>query len=283
MWRTAAPRPMASRFRARTLACLGALVAAASLAPAGAGAPRVLEQSVDYPGSEGEMPARLYAPQGKGRRPGVLVLHTLAGPGPNLEAFARRLAGEGFVAMTPDLFALHDFGPEGKADHPLVLGDLDGALRFLRGQPSVDPARTAAVGFSYGGRLAVLAAVRHPDLRAVVAYSAVASFQALDRPLAGRAILTRPLDELAPAIRAPVLIHHGEADRVVPASQGILLHRALVAAGGSSTLHLYPGSGHLFNFALGAEAVSDYRPEADRLSWERTLAFLARHLGPRAP
>ncbi len=119
--------------------------------------------------------------------------------------------------------------------------------------------------------------------RAVVAYSAVASFQALDRPLAGRAILTRPLDELAPAIRAPVLIHHGEADRVVPASQGILLHRALVAAGGSSTLHLYPGSGHLFNFALGAEAVSDYRPEADRLSWERTLAFLARHLGPRAP
>ncbi|HLF49253.1 MAG TPA: dienelactone hydrolase family protein, partial [Methylomirabilota bacterium] len=82
---------------------------------------RVQEQSVDYPGSQGDMPAHLYMPEGGGRRPGVLVLHTSAGPGPNLEAFARRLAAEGFVTMTPDLFTLHDFGPEGRTDHPLVL------------------------------------------------------------------------------------------------------------------------------------------------------------------
>ena len=285
MWCTIADPPMLRDHRTGALLILCALLAGAALAAGHARAQRVLEQSVDYPGSEGDMPAHLYMPEGGGRRPGVLVLHTSAGPGPNLEAFARRLAAEGFVTMTPDLFTLHDFGPEGRTDHPLVLGDLDGALRFLRAYPSVDPSRTAVVGFSFGGRLAVLAAARHPDIMAVVVYYAVASFQDLgrERPVGEPALRTRPLTELAGVLRAPVLIHHGEADRTVPASQGALLHRALVTAGGSSALHLYPGADHLFNFALGAEAPAVYRPDADRLSWERTLAFLARHLGRTSP
>lgn len=49
---------------------------------------------------------------------------------------------------------------------------------------------------------------------------------------------------------------------------------------GDMPAHLYAGADHLFNFALGAEAAAAYRSEADRLSWERTLGFLARHLDP---
>lgn len=255
------------------LVLLGVAVLAA-VAPA---APvRVLEQSVDYPGAEGDMPAHVYAPEGGGRHPGVLVLHTMAGPGPMLEAFARRLAAEGFVTMTPDLFALHDFGPDARADHPLVLQDLDGALGYLRHHPRVDPSRLGVVGFSFGGRLAVLAAASHADLKAVVVYYAIASYQELakERPVPERALRTRPLAELAGAVRAPVLIHHGQADRSVPASQGALLHAALAAAGTPSTLHLYPGADHLFN----AEDTPGHQPEAARLSWQRTLDFLHRRL-----
>jgi carboxymethylenebutenolidase len=75
-----------------------------------------------------------------------------------------------------------------------------------------------------------------------------------------------------------VLIHHGDADANVPVAQARLLHRALVGAGGSSTLHVYAGADHLFNFALGPEA--RHHPEAARLSWDRTLAFLRAHLAP---
>lgn len=241
---------------------------------------RVATRAIDYPGSEGEMPATLYIPEGTARRPGVLVLHTAAGPGPNLEAFARELATAGYVTLTPDVFALHDFGADGRTDHPLIVGDLEGALAFLARQPRVDPDRLGVVGFSFGGRAAIQLAAAHPaELRAVVVYYAIASHAALGRVLSGRAARAEPLAARVGALRAPVLIHHGEADRNVPVEQARLLHRALVAAGKSSTLYTYPGADHLFNFSLGPGV--NYDPDAAKLSWERTLRFLGAHLHPR--
>lgn len=240
---------------------------------------RVTTRAVDYPGSEGDMPGTLHLPEGTARLPGVLVLHTVAGPGPNVEAFARELGGAGYAALAPDFFALHDFGAEGRTDHPLILGDLAGALDFLAAQPRVDPERLGVVGFSFGGRAAVLLAAAHPArLRAVVVYSAIASHAELGRPLAGRAARAEPLATRIGTLLAPVLIHHGEADTRVPAGQARLLHRALLAAGKSSTLYTYRGADHLFNFSLGPEVRFD--PAAAALSWERTRAFLDRHLKP---
>lgn len=234
-------------------------------------------QDVDYPGSEGEMPARLYTPDGTGRLPGVLVLHTLAGPGPNVDAFARELAAAGFVTLAPDVFALHDFGPDGRTDHPLVLGDATGALAYLKRLPRVDPDRIGVVGFSFGGRLAASMGALHADeLRAIVVYYAIASHAALRPPLSPSATRAVPITQRVGAFRAPVMIHHGEVDANVPVAQARLLHQALIGAGKSSVLHVYPGADHLFNFALGPDA--HYHPEATQLSWQRTLDFLSRNL-----
>jgi carboxymethylenebutenolidase len=239
----------------------------------------VVAEAIEYAGSEGEMPAHLYRTPGAGRRPGVLVLHTVAGPGPNVEAFARELAAAGLVTMTPDLFSLHEFGAGGRTDHPLVLGDLAGAFAHLAGHPAVDPARLGVVGFSFGGRLAVILAATEPRVRAAVVYYAIADHRTLGRPAAGRAATARPLTERAAAVGAPVLIHHGDADANVPVDQARLLHRALTAAGKASTLHVYPGADHLFNFAIGPDVRPD--PAAARLSRERTLGFLQEHLATR--
>ena len=62
----------------------------------------------------------------------------------------------------------------------------------------------------------------------------------------------------------------------IPVAQARLLHQALVEAGKSSVLHVYPDADHLFNFALGPDA--RFHPEAARLSWQRTLDFLAQNL-----
>lgn len=245
---------------------------------AAAGAAGVRETAVEYAGTEGAMPAKLFVPESEGSRPGVLVLHTIIGPSPEVEAFARRLAEEGFVAMTPDLFSLHEFGSEGRVDHPLVLGDLKGALSYLKGLPQVDPTRLGVVGFSFGGRLAVLAAALHPEIRVAVDYYGMTSYQALagHREVGGRALTSVPLTERANAIGAAVLIHHGEADRTNPVEQGRLLHAALSRAGKRSLLYTYPGADHLFNFPG-----SQHHSEASRLSWERTLAVLRDHLQGR--
>jgi carboxymethylenebutenolidase len=97
--------------------------------------------------------------------------------------------------------------------------------------------------------------------------------------VAGRALATRPLTELAASLATPVLIHHGEADRNIPAGQARLLHQSLAAAGKSATLFLYPGADHLFDFALGPQAGRLFDPDAAARAWERTLAFLRQHLG----
>jgi carboxymethylenebutenolidase len=238
--------------------------------------PAVDERAVEYAGGEGEMPARLYAPMAAGRFPGVLVLHSLAGPGQNVEAFARRLAAEGLVAMTPDFFALHDFGPDGRTDHPLIAQDLAGALRFLASEPRVNPDRIGVVGFSFGGRQAVLLAATHREIRVAVVYYAVASHRDLGREVTGRARTALPLTDRVGAIHAPIQIHHGEADANVPVSQAYILHRALQSAGKPVELHTYPGADHLFDFALAGNPT--HHPAAAALAWQRTLAFLRRHL-----
>lgn len=257
----------------RSLAVLAILAWLAGPAPVEAAGVR--DADVEYPGSEGAMPARLYLPEGAGRRPGVLVLHGIDGPQPVMEAFARNLAAEGFVTLTPDLFSLHEFGSEGRVDHPLVLGDLAGALAFVKQLPEVDPARIGVVGFSFGGRLAVLAAALHPDIRAAVDYYGVTSYQELGnrREVGGRALRAVPLTERVNAIRAAVLIQHGEADQTVPVEQGRRLHAALIGVGKRSLLYTYPDADHVFNFSG-----SRHHAEAARLSWERTLAFLRAHL-----
>jgi len=238
---------------------------------------RVTARAIEYAGSEGEMPGRLYEAVGAARLPGVLVLHTSDGPGPNLEAFAKRLAAEGYVTLTPSLFALHDFGPDGRTDHPLILKDLDGALEYLASHPRVDRARLGVVGFSFGGRLAVILAATRPEMiRAAVSYYAVTSHPDLGRELTDRAARAEPLPARVQPIRAPLLIHHGEADANVPVEQARLLHRAMVAAGKSCSLYTYPGADHLFDFAIGPNVRFD--PAAAERSWDRTLRFFNRHL-----
>jgi len=68
----------------------------------------------------------------------------------------------------------------------------------------------------------------------------------------------------------PVIIHHGEADDIVPIQWSVDLADELNALGKSATLYTYPGEGHVFA-GWGWQ-----------LFMSRTLTFFDNYLNPRA-
>jgi dienelactone hydrolase len=113
-----------------------------------------------------------------GPAPAVIPLHSCNGNWLDIdERWGKRIAAWGYATLSVD-----SFGPRGvktcrDGTPSNFSADSYRALRFLAQHPSIDPARIAAIGFSWGG-LSVLAAVERgaieqasPDkFRAAVAF-----------------------------------------------------------------------------------------------------------------
>jgi dienelactone hydrolase len=200
--------------------------------------------------------------------PGVLVIHEGGGLSGHVRAVAARLAGElGMVAFAMDLFGVPAAaGPGDVAGLRAIVQELRddvtelrarcaAALAVLARHAHVDPARLAAIGYCFGGAAAIELA------RSGAALKAVAGFHAGVLP--GTAA-----DDAA--IRAKLLLCHGEADPVVPAAQIQAFVAGLSAAGVDWQLHLYGGVGHSFtNPEIDAWALPGfaYDAAADARAW----------------
>jgi hypothetical protein len=113
---------------------------------------------------ENGLVGRLFEPEGKGRRPGLLILSGSEG-GVN-ETEAGLLASHGYVT-----FALAYFGADGlpKQLAAVPLEYLKKGIDWLAARGSVDGTRLGVVGASKGGELALLLASHFAELKAVVA------------------------------------------------------------------------------------------------------------------
>jgi carboxymethylenebutenolidase len=197
--------------------------------------------------------------------PAVVVIHENRGLNPYIEDVARRLAVAGYIAFAPD--ALTPLGgypgndDEGRElqrqrDGAEMVEDFVAATEFLMQHPDCT-GRTGAVGFCFGGALAMRLAVRLPGLGAAVAFY-------------GR----HPDPSEAAAIQAPLMLHHAGLDERVNASWPAF-EKALVAAGADYVNHEYPDVNHGFH----NDTTPRYDKDAADLAWRRTLAFFADRLG----
>ncbi len=205
--------------------------------------------------------AYLAAPDGGG--PGMLVLHAWWGLNPFFQEVCDRLAGEGFVALAPDLHAgrIASTREEAQAlmdrqDAQLTGETVKAALNALLANPDRKGKKIGVIGFSMGAAWTLVAADEAPTQ-------------------VGTAVLfygTYPKD--FKNIQARVMGHFSDVDEWEPLENIQAQEKYLKAEGVKTEFHLYPGLRHWFMESDRPE----YDPQAAGLAWERTLKFLGSSL-----
>lgn len=243
-------------------------------APVSGGA-GIVEERVETPGAGRAIPGLVVRPEGE-TLGGVVIAHDIHGANPFYEDLARRLAGEGFAAILPDLFVRQGRAADATREtarargaalvQDEALADLAGATKWLREQPGF-AGGIGMLGFCMGGTLAMLAAADEPAPDAAVAFYGFPGAAAT--PLRPRV----PLAE-ANAVRVPLLAIWGDQDAGVGMETVEAYRAALAEADKAFEIVVYPGPGH--GFLTFDPAAASYAEARD--AWVRTLAFFRAEL-----
>jgi carboxymethylenebutenolidase len=231
-----------------------------------------MAEMVEFPSNGSTARGHLATPP-SGSGPGVIVVQEWWGLDPGIKTVADKLAGEGFVALAPDLYhgdlAAHDEMDKaaqlmGALPMDRAARDMGSAVDYLRGHDATTGDKVGVVGMCMGGMLSwVLGTLRPDGVGAIVAYYGA------------------PLDPSNEpdwsALQAPVLAHAAESDDFFPPDAQEALAQRLRGMGKDVTVHVYPGTAHAF--ASEHNALGTHNDDAQELAWERTLPFLRQHLG----
>ncbi|HEV2059174.1 MAG TPA: alpha/beta fold hydrolase [Solirubrobacteraceae bacterium] len=186
----------------------------------------------------------------------VLLCHGNAGNVSDRVLHAEVLTAVGFDVL---LFDYRGYGfSSGVPDEQGTYRDARAALGCLLAQPDVDPARVLYVGESLGGAVALELALAHPPAGLVLlsAFTSVRDMARLHYRLIPAAVVpdAYPSLRLVAALRAPLLVLHGEEDMIVPVEHA----RALFdAAPAPKRLRVLRGVGHNDIVTLAGTRLAD--------------------------
>ncbi|HVM18678.1 MAG TPA: dienelactone hydrolase family protein [Egibacteraceae bacterium] len=224
-------------------------------------------QMVEF-ASNGQQAQGYLATPASGSGPAVVVIQEWWGLVDHIRQVCDRLAGEGFVALAPDLYHGEKTAEPDEAGKMMMeleieraARDMSGAVDYLLGHEAVTSSKVGAVGFCMGGGLVLVLAARNGDkVGAAVPFYGV--FKGETPDLSG--------------ITCPVLGHFGDEDEFTPVEQARELETAIIEqAGVECTFHFYRGAGHAFYNDDRPEA---HHPEHAVRAWELTLQFLRANL-----
>ena len=225
----------------------------------------------------------------------MIVIQEVFGLDDHIEDLARRFAHEGYLALAPDLYC------RDAVRATLSVEDIEGALAAGRGDVEANirqlPAdRQERVRRAINWRNDRDTSTYVPDLQAAVAYLKDRSDVRSDAigcigycmggGLSGQlatsgadiaaAVINYggppPANEI-PRVRCAVQGHYGGLDTGIT-SRVPDFEAAMKSAGKDFTAYVYDGAQHAFF----NNTRPSYHAEASRLTWERTLDFLQRHL-----
>ena len=239
-------------------------------------------EMVSFSGHNGDTAEAYYArPSRAGKFPGMVVIHHLPGWDEWIIEVTRKFAHHGYAAVAPHLYfrdgpgSPDDVGARvraagGVADAQVV-GDVGGAMAFLRAQPNSN-GKVGLIGFCSGGRHAYVCACSLSGVDAIVdcwgGNVIVYDQKQLDakKPVA-------PID-MTPKLTAPLIGIFGNDDQNPGPKQVNETEETLKKLGKSYEFHRYDGAGHAF-FNTTRPA---FRPEQAADGWNKVFAFLGKHL-----
>jgi dipeptidyl aminopeptidase/acylaminoacyl peptidase len=228
--------------------------------------------------------------RGEERRPAIVLCHGVWTGRRECLPLALRFRAAGYNVLCFD-FRAHGLsdGRFTSVGH-LETNDVIGAVEYLKQRPEIDPKKIGVVGFSMGGAATIQAAARCPDIAAVVADSAYASFvdaakysfRVVTRvphfPMAPIAMhwakwimkldasQLRPVDVIGRIAPRPLLLIHGVSDEIVPVRHAYILFKS---AEEPKELWVVPGAHHV--------EARDIDPDA---YFDRVERFLVQALSP---
>jgi dienelactone hydrolase len=208
----------------------------------------------------------------QGKRPGVVVIPDWMGPSDFTKDRADMLARMGYVAVVADIYGKNvrpKDASEAKAqvaiykgNRPLLRARAKAALDLLLAQKETDPARTAAIGYCFGGTAALELARSGAPLTGLVTFHG-----GLDTPT--------PQD--AKNIKAKVLVLAGADDPFVPAEQRTAFEKEMKDGNVADwQMVSYSGAVHAFAVPSAGNDPSKgaaYNARADHRSWQAMKDF----------
>ncbi|MCX7675808.1 MAG: dienelactone hydrolase family protein [Alteraurantiacibacter sp.] len=208
----------------------------------------------------------LFRPQGDARA-AVVVFPTIMNPTSSVIAKAEDLAKNGYLALVADFYGQTpaDFDEARRlaahirATPSAYRQRLRAGVKALASLPEAAGLPIGAIGFCMGGQAALELAREGAPLFAAVSF---------------HGLLGTDMPAESGAVRARILVCHGDADPMVPRSQVIAFWEEMDAAGANWHFHSYSGVKHGFtNPGPTSNPATAYDASADRQSWAAMYAL----------
>ena len=231
---------------------------------------------MQYSSQDGtQINAYLSQPAIPGRFPGVIVTMEGMGFEDHMKDIARRFAGEGYIAIAPDLYTREGRPAADKVMEVLfgvpdsqTMGDLEGAALYLKNHAHAN-GKVGIIGFCSGGRYTLMFACTSKNVDAAV-------------DSAGGYIITEELTDARPVaaidmvsdLSCPLLALFGEEDDNPTLAHAARLKEELDKHSKTYEFKMYPNAGHAFF----ADYRPSYRAAPAQDMWHRVLGFYEKHL-----
>lgn len=219
------------------------------------------------------------APESDTPVPGIIVAPEWWGRNDYTEQRARELAEHGYAALAIDMYGdkkvttasnqAYEWMMQTFEDPDTIVNRATAALNTLAAQDEVDADKLAAIGFCYGGKVALDLARSNAPLQAVATFHASLSPKA-------------PAQE--GQVQAEILVLHGEQDSMVSLDDVESFRKEMQAANVKHDVIIFKEAKHGFSNPLADERAKangvdlGYNAEAEKQSLEAMYALLARRL-----